>query len=65
MKKTNRKLFFIGVSFLLSFILWTILVKFVDVKSVGPNESAVGFATLNTFFHKFTGTNLHSLSVSN
>ena len=58
MKKTNRKLFFIGVSFLLSFILWTILVKFVDVKSVGPNESAVGFATLNTFFHKFTGTNL-------
>lgn len=58
MKKASKKSFYVGTSFLLSFVLWTILVKFIDVKSVGPQESTVGFATLNTFFHNLTGTNM-------
>ena len=58
MKKASKKSFYVGTSFLLLFILWTILVKFIDVKSVGPQESTVGFAALNTFFHNLTGTNM-------
>ena len=58
MKKASKKSFYVGTSFLLLFILWTILIKFIDVKSVGPQKSTVGFATLNIFFHNLTGTNM-------
>ena len=58
MKKENKKNFYPAVILLVSFILWTILVRFVDVKSIGPQNSAVGFATLNEFFHRYTGVNM-------
>lgn len=44
-----------SVSFLAAFAVWTALVRFIDVKAIGPNGSKVGFATLNGFFHKLTG----------
>lgn len=40
-----------------AFFLWTVAVCFVDVRTIGPNESQVGFATVNEFFHKLTGVN--------
>ena len=40
------------------FILWTVLVKFVDVQAIGPKKSSVGFATLNGFIHNLTGANM-------
>lgn len=54
MKK--RKSFIVGaiVSFVL-FILWTALVRFVDVQSIGPERSKVGFASINAAFHELTG----------
>ena len=55
--KTQTKLY-IGTTFTVSFLLWTLLVKTVDVASVGPNGSAVGFSTLNTLFHRVTGVNM-------
>ena len=58
MKKENKKKFYLAVILLVSFILWTILVRFVDVKPIGPQNSAVGFATLNEFFHSLTGVNM-------
>lgn len=58
MKKKNLKLFFVGVSLLVAFALWTMLVSFIDVKEVGPQKSFVGFATLNAHFHKITGVNM-------
>ena len=39
------------------FALWTVLVRFVDVGSIGPEGSSVGFATLNGFVHELTGVN--------
>ena len=54
----NHKNFCLSASFLLAFVVWTIAVRFVDVKSIGPNGSFVGFATLNGFFHNLTGTNM-------
>ena len=31
---------------------------FVDVQTVGPNDSKVGFATFNTWFHQLTGVHM-------
>ena len=43
---------------LISFVLWTMLILFVDVRAIGPNGSSVGFASLNQFVHEFTGVNM-------
>ena len=36
-------------------IVYTLLVKYVDVKEIGPNNSSVGFATLNNAFKNLVG----------
>ena len=59
MKKKNRRLFWVGMSLLAAFVLWTVLVKFVDVQSIGPQESSVGFATLNGYVHNLIGVNMY------
>ena len=46
------------VGLTLAFTVWTILVCYVDVASIGPNGSAVGFATLNGWFHRLTGVHM-------
>lgn len=56
MKKT--KTLCISVWLLSIFVIWTVLVLCVDVQTIGPNGSSVGFATLNGFVHKATGTNM-------
>lgn len=53
-----KKSLFISVVFLLAFVLWTVLICFVDVGEIGPRESSVGFATLNEFIHNLTGVNM-------
>ncbi len=57
MKNGNRRLFWIGVGSLLAFVLWTVLVYFIDVKAIGPRGSSVGFAALNGYVHDLTGVN--------
>ncbi len=44
--------------FLVLFIVFTIVIKVVDVKSVGPMDTKVGLATVNAAFHNLTGTNM-------
>lgn len=46
------------IIFILSFVFFTLLVKFVDVAPIGPHGSSVGFATMNDFFRKIIGVNL-------
>ena len=58
MIKEKRKFIYISITLGLAFILWTLLIKFVDVKAIGPNTSSIGFATLNRLFHNLTGVNL-------
>ena len=54
-KKTISKLI-TGISLIIAFVLWTILVVCVDVKPIGPFKSgiegqySVGMATMNEFF---------------
>ncbi len=39
-------------------IVFTVLVKLVDVQAIGPENSAVGFATLNSFVSSVIGSNM-------
>ena len=57
MEKKNKKRLVWGASLVVTFVLWTVLVHFVDVQAIGPEGSSVGFATLNGFVHEFTGVN--------
>lgn len=58
MKKEFRRNIILGSSLLLAFVIWTVLVCIIDVKSVGPEESEVGFSTVNMVFHSLTGVNM-------
>ena len=57
MEKKNKKGLVFGASLLAAFVLWTVLVRFVDVRAIGPEGSSVGFAALNGFVHELTGVN--------
>ena len=57
MEKKNKKRLVLGASLVVAFVLWTILVCFVDVRAIGPEGSSVGFAALNGFVHELTGAN--------
>ena len=39
-------------------IVYTYLVKTIDVKKIGPNDSAVGFSKLNGWFRDLIGSNM-------
>ena len=58
MKKTKHSHLYISLSMLLAFVVWTLAVRFVDVRAIGPNGSIVGFATINEFFHRLTGVHI-------
>ena len=54
-KTKERKSLILAMFFLALFILWTILIQTVDVKPLGVNQTPIGFATLNLWFHKAVG----------
>ena len=58
MKKTGKKRIWVGASFLAAFILWTVLVSVVDIRTIGPDGSSVGFAALNGYVHERIGVHL-------
>ena len=55
MKKQDRRGIITGTALILAFILWTILIQTVDVQPVGVSGTNVGFAAVNTWFHRLTG----------
>lgn len=54
MKNTSKR-FLLSIGFLIAFVLWTLALGWIDVQSIGPNGSVVGFATINGFVHNLTG----------
>ena len=58
MKRTGKKLLFAGMMWMTVFAAWTILIQTVDVQSIGPMGTAVGFASLNGWFHELTGVHM-------
>ena len=57
MKTYAKKSLFSGLIFISLFTIWTFLIQLVDVQNIGLNNSNVGFATFNTWFHSLTGVN--------
>ena len=47
-----------GVALITVFVVWTMLIQFVDVQAIGVNGTLVGFATFNGWFHKLTGVHM-------
>lgn len=43
---------------LTAFALWTAAVYLIDVRPIGPQKSAVGFAAINGFIHDLTGVHM-------
>ena len=54
-EKTNLRA---GIGFLTIFLLWTLLIRGVDVQAAGPLGTKVGFAAFNLWFHKLTGVHM-------
>ena len=64
MNRSRRKgLIWSGILFL-SFVLWTFLIQTVDVRPVGVNGTDVGFAAVNTWFHRLTGVHMGLYTVT-
>ena len=57
MNKEKRN-FLISTILILLAVVFTILVKVVDVKQVGVNGTSIGFANVNQFVFKTTGVNM-------
>ncbi len=57
-ERRNRDLI-AGTGLLAAFAVWTILIQRVDVRAVGPEGTAVGFAAFNLWVHGLTGA--HSM----
>ena len=58
MKEENKTDFRIATCMLIAFVMWTAAICFVDVQAIGPQESTVGFATINQFVHNLTGVHM-------
>lgn len=54
MKNTSKR-FLLSIGFSIAFVLWTLALGWIDVQSIGPNGSVVGFATINGLVHDLTG----------
>ncbi len=57
MKNKIRNNYISAIIFLVLFVLFTILVKTVDVKPAGPQGSLIGLSTMNTFVFELLGQN--------
>ncbi len=58
MKRNNKKTLYSTICMLVAFVLWTKAIQIIDIKAIGPQNSSVGFATLNQFVHNLTGVNM-------
>ena len=64
MRKEKQKSLWIALGLLIAFVVWTVAIKFVDVQAIGPQESTVGFATINRFIHKLTGVHMSLYTIT-
>ena len=64
MKKNSYRPFICGCVCMMVFIIWTIAVRKVDVQSIGPNSTDVGFATWNGWFHELTGVHMELYTIT-
>ena len=64
MKRYENTHLWAGIGFLIVFLLWTVLIRCVDVQAAGPNGTKVGFAAFNLWFHRQTGVHMTIYTVT-
>ena len=47
-----------GLVLLAGFIVWTILIRHIDVQRAGPRGTEIGVASFNVWFHRMTGVHM-------
>ena len=62
--KREIKTLFAGIVLLIAFGIWTLLIQSVDVQPIGPKETEVGFASLNGWFHEWTGVHMNLYTIT-
>ena len=62
--KRIRKNFIASLCLLTAFVLWTAAIVLVDVRTIGPQGSSVGFAGINNFVHNLTGVNFDLYNIT-
>ena len=60
----NKKNIIISVVLTIISIIYTMLVKFVDIRELGPNNTSVGFSHINGFFYKLIGNHMFIYKIS-
>lgn len=63
--KKNKNNIIICALLMLVFLIFTLFVKNFDVKSIGPNNSSVGFSTINGFISNKIGVNMFFYKFTN
>ena len=58
MKRNENRRLWAGIGLLAVFALWTVLIRCVDVRTVGPEGTAVGLAAFNLWFHRRSGIHM-------
>ena len=64
MNRKHKKNLYIAICLLVAFLLWTAAIQTIDVQAIGPQESSVGFATINQFVHDLTGVHMPLYTVT-
>lgn len=63
-KNNGRRDLIAGGILLFLFCIWTYMIQNIDVRQAGVNNSDIGFATLNLWFHRFTGVHMWIYTVT-
>ncbi len=64
MNRKDKTHLWAGSGFLAAFVVWTLLIRSVDVQAVGPEGTKVGFAAFNVWFHQMTGVHMALYTVT-
>lgn len=64
MKKESKRNFSITLAWFIGFVIWTFAIKNLDVQSIGPKNSVVGFVTMNGAFHELTGVHMQIYTIT-
>lgn len=57
-KQNGKRELMPGLVLLAGFIVWTILIRHIDVQRAGPGGTEIGFASFNVCFHRMTGVHM-------
>ena len=57
-KEREKRNLSAGLVLLAAFVLWTIMIQYVDVQPAGPDGTEIGFGTVNVWFHQITGVHM-------